>query len=79
MTEQIEDPILSKFVIMRFQVQEVNSLLSALNMPSQAPSLFLANFINAIQQQVNPQIDALKTNETLVSDANVTPVTEATA
>jgi hypothetical protein len=60
--QQPQDPTLTMFVTMKFQVQEVNSLLTFLNSPEQAPTIFKANFINAIQQQVGPQIDALKAN-----------------
>lgn len=58
------DPILTMKVSATFQVQEWNSLITALNKPSDAPTLFLANFINAIQQQLGPQVDALKANLT---------------
>lgn len=47
-------------VALKFQVQEINTLLTILNMPSQAPTTTLNAFIMAIQNQVGPQVMAFE-------------------
>jgi len=60
-------------VALKFQVQEINTLLTVLNMPSQAPTTTLSAFIGAIQNQVGPQVMAF---ELLNKDKETAPVAE---
>jgi hypothetical protein len=70
-------------VALKFQVQEINTLLTVLNLPSQAPTTTLGAFIMSIQNQVSPQIMAFellnKEKETTEPVAETTePVAETT-
>jgi hypothetical protein len=57
---QTPDPILTKSVNLTFQVQEINGLLTILNVPGQAQTLNLMYFINAIQEQAGPQVEKFR-------------------
>jgi hypothetical protein len=50
-------PSVDDFVVtLEFAVKDVNTLLNILNMPSQAPVVTVAAFINGIQMQAGPQV-----------------------
>ena len=63
-------------VALKFQVQEINTLLTVLNLPNQAPTTTLGAFIMSIQNQVSPQIMAF---ELLNKDKETAPVAETPA
>ena len=64
-------------VALEFTVQEVNILLNVLNMPTQAPTMTLASFITAIQNQAGPQVEKAKTAFEAVEKAQDEPQTTA--
>jgi len=54
------NPVDTFEVTLKFQVREINTLLTALNLPSQAPTVTLYALISAIQNQSTPQVDAFE-------------------
>lgn len=48
---------------LEFTVEQLNSLVNILNTPYQVPTVVLANFINLIQSQAEPQIAAMPPKE----------------
>jgi len=67
-------------ITLNFPVKAVNILLNLLNLPQQAPTTLLSEFINAIQLQANPQIQEAQAGleAALAASANATATTEAT-
>jgi hypothetical protein len=78
MSENKELPSVDDFVVnLEFAVKDVNTLLNILNMPSQAPVVTLAAFINGIQMQAEPQVK--KAEESLAAVAKAQDESQATA
>jgi hypothetical protein len=78
MSENKELPSVDDFVVnLEFAVKDVNTLLNILNMPSQAPVVTLAAFINGIQMQAGPQVK--KAEESLAAVAKAQDESQATA
>ena len=64
-------PSVDDFVVtLEFAVKDVNTLLNILNMPSQAPVVTLAAFINGIQMQAGPQVQKAQDSLAAVEKAN---------
>jgi hypothetical protein len=73
-----ELPSVDDFVVnLEFAVKDVNTLLNILNMPSQAPVITLAAFINGIQMQAGPQVQ--KAQDSLAAVAKAQDEPQATA
>jgi hypothetical protein len=71
-------PSVDDFVVnLEFAVKDINTLLNILNMPSQAPSVTLAAFINGIQMQAGPQVQ--KAQDSLAAVAKAQDESETTA
>jgi hypothetical protein len=78
MSENKELPSVDDFVVtLEFAVKDVNTLLNILNMPSQAPVVTLAAFINGIQMQAGPQVQ--KAQDSLAAVAKAQDEPQATA
>jgi hypothetical protein len=73
-----ELPSVDDFVVnLEFAVKDINTLLNILNMPSQAPVVTLAAFINCIQMQAGPQVQ--KAQDSLAAVAKAQDESETTA
>jgi hypothetical protein len=73
-----ELPSVDDFVVnLEFAVKDINTLLNILNMPSQAPVITLAAFINGIQMQAGPQVQ--KAQDSLAAVAKAQDEPQATA
>ena len=73
-----ELPSVDDFVVnLEFAVKDINTLLNILNMPSQAPVVTLAAFINGIQMQAGPQIQKAQDSLNAVAKAQDEPKTAA--
>jgi hypothetical protein len=73
-----ELPLVDDFVVnLEFAVKDVNTLLNILNMPSQAPVITLAAFINGIQMQAGPQVQ--KAQDSLAAVAKAQDESKATS
>jgi hypothetical protein len=73
-----ELPSVDDFVVnLEFAVKDINTLLNILNMPSQAPVVTLAAFINGIQMQAGPQVQ--KAQDSLAAVAKAQDEPKATA
>ena len=73
-----ELPSVDDFVVnLEFAVKDVNTLLNILNMPSQAPVVTLAAFINGIQMQAGPQVSKAQESLEAVAKAQDEPKTTA--
>jgi hypothetical protein len=71
-------PSVDDFVVtLEFAVKDINTLLNILNMPSQAPAVTLAAFINGIQMQAGPQVQ--KAQDALAAVAKAQDEPKATA
>jgi hypothetical protein len=69
-----ELPSVDDFVVtLEFAVKDVNTLLNILNMPSQAPVITLAAFINGIQMQAGPQVQKAQDSLAAVEKAQDEP------
>jgi hypothetical protein len=69
-----ELPSVDDFVVnLEFAVKDVNTLLNILNMPSQAPVVTLAAFINGIQMQAGPQVQKAQDSLAAVAKAQDEP------
>ena len=78
MSENKELPSVDDFVVtLEFAVKDVNTLLNILNMPSQAPVVTLAAFINGIQMQAGPQVQKAQDSLAAVAKAQDEPQTTA--
>jgi hypothetical protein len=78
MNENKELPSVDDFVVtLEFAVKDVNTLLNILNMPSQAPVVTLAAFINGIQMQAGPQVQKAQDSLAAVAKAQDEPQTTA--
>ena len=74
MSENKELPSVDDFVVtLEFAVKDVNTLLNILNMPSQAPVVTLAAFINGIQMQAGPQVQKAQDSLAAVAKAQDEP------
>ena len=60
MDEKILATLDETVVTLEFALKDVNVLLNALNIPNNTPTIVLASFIQAIQQQAGPQADKAK-------------------
>ena len=73
-----ELPSVDDFVVnLEFAVKDINTLLNILNMPSQAPVITLAAFINGIQMQAGPQVQ--KAQDSLAAVAKAQDESKATS
>jgi hypothetical protein len=69
-----ELPSVDDFVVnLEFAVKDINTLLNILNMPSQAPVVTLAAFINGIQMQAGPQVQKAQDSLAAVAKAQDEP------
>jgi hypothetical protein len=69
-----ELPSVDDFVVnLEFAVKDINTLLNILNMPSQAPVITLAAFINGIQMQAGPQVQKAQDSLAAVEKAQDEP------
>jgi hypothetical protein len=69
-----ELPSVDDFVVnLEFAVKDINTLLNILNMPSQAPVITLAAFINGIQMQAGPQVQKAQDSLAAVAKAQDEP------